>query len=121
MPEQVAVANTAASARAVYNMALQLPHTDTRVKILKNEHIAINGMFKANVLSRSTLLHAFSAINLTPYLLKIPRKPGDAQVEFSAWEALAHIPHLAGPLRLVGLEVRCCLALMLLNKQVMLC
>eukprot|EP00197_Chlamydomonas_leiostraca_P010294 CAMPEP_0202884914 /NCGR_PEP_ID=MMETSP1391-20130828/41393_1 /ASSEMBLY_ACC=CAM_ASM_000867 /TAXON_ID=1034604 /ORGANISM="Chlamydomonas leiostraca, Strain SAG 11-49" /LENGTH=360 /DNA_ID=CAMNT_0049568147 /DNA_START=60 /DNA_END=1142 /DNA_ORIENTATION=+ len=104
MPEQVAVANTAASAKAVYNMALQLPHTATRLKVLKNEHIAINGMLKANVLSRSTLLHAFSAIKLTPYLLKIPRKPADAKVELSAWEALAHIPHLAGPLILVGLE-----------------
>lgn len=121
MPEQVAVANTTASATAVYNMALQLPHTATRVKVLENAHIAINGMFKANVLSRSTLLHAFSSIDLTPYLLKVPRKPADAQVEFSAWEALALIPHLAGPLRLISLEVRCCLALLLHNVQVVLC
>ena len=118
MPEQVLVADTAVTAKAVYNAAAQLPHTATRLTVMDVEHISINGMFKANVLSRSTLVYAFATDTLIPYILKIPLTPAAAKLEFAAWTCMTkagQIPHLAGPLRIVNLKVWRCIVSCLQN------
>lgn len=101
------MANTPASAKALYNLALKLPHTATRKQVLNDQKIAINGPFKANVVSRSSLLYAFNSETLEPLMLKIPQKPAHAKHEVTVWKDLnkdGPIPHLAERLSLVSLK-----------------
>jgi len=138
--QQVAVADTPQAATAVFNSALAMPHSETRVKALKQAHISINGrfqfclvcrvvplrfhldvlpniflyctgLFQTNVISRSLFLYAFDSKSLTPYLLKVPYQKNASSAEFQAWSELAPTGepkdfNLAGPLRLLELEVR---------------
>ena len=129
--QQIAVADTPEAATAVYNSALAVPHSATRVNALKQEHISINGRFQAyqsniwsttncclfstglfqtNFISRSLFLYAFDSESLTPYLLKVPYQMDASIAEHKAWSEFAPSGeprdfNLAGPLKLLKLSV----------------
>ena len=109
LPAQVQLAHTKQQAQWVYNRALQLPGSSTKLFAQQHEGVLINGDFLPNVVSRSALVYAFK--NRVPVLLKIPSREG-ANHEAQVWKALTETrslpPHLAGPIELLTLKVGPC-------------
>jgi hypothetical protein len=94
----------------VYNRALQLPGSSTKLYARQHGGLLINGDYIPNVVSRSALVYAFK--NRVPMLLKIP-PPEGAKHEARVWQELCEgrpasclmPPGLAGPIELLVIKV----------------
>jgi len=105
-------AETEADFRELYTDALQLPRTSARVNVQRHHGLAINGTFRPDVISRSTLLHAFRAAGGSgtpvPMVLKISIDTVSMRHEADVWTDLQEpgSPHLV-PNELIDLQVWC--------------
>lgn len=112
----------AEQAKYVYNCALALPGTSTKL-IAAQMCIVINGDYIPNVPHKSALVYAFEGTQ--PFLLKAPLNNEAAMHEASVYEELSKEnhgpPHLAGPLELLDLQVcSCCYGISSLVQVVFL-
>jgi hypothetical protein len=110
LPAQVQLAHTKQRAQWVYNRALQLPGSSTKLYARQYGGLLINGDCIPNVVSRSALVYAFK--NRVPMLLKLPPSDG-AKHEACVWQELCEgrpasclVPRgLAGPIELLTIKV----------------
>lgn len=107
LPAQIQLAHSKQQAQWVYNRALLLPGSSTRVQARQRNNLLINVDFLPNVVSRSALVYGFQ--QRVPVLVKIPNKAA-AEHECRVWSCLcsgpALPPGLAGPIQKVVLKVR---------------
>lgn len=106
-PAAVSAATTPAAAAALYERGKTVPRTDTRFRALMEDHLAIDGLFQANVITKSLLFYAFPYPGWSPKLLKVSTKASALQ-ELAVWAAIApqegEDVNLAGPITRVDLK-----------------
>lgn len=103
---QVLACSSAEDAAAVYNRALQIPQSSTRLVIKQQSGIVLNGDFLPNVPTKAKLMFGFRHCRV-PVLIKLCRSQQAAHHEMKAFHALPGFArnHLFGPMEALSLEV----------------
>ncbi|KAJ9510986.1 hypothetical protein QJQ45_027885 [Haematococcus lacustris] len=84
----------------LYQSVAAIPHTSTKVRFQSSDGLVFNGPYSSGMPARAMLLIAFQN-HTQPLLAKFTLDPTDIEHEHRVLSALADVPGIVGPVRLV--------------------
>ncbi|KAJ9509347.1 hypothetical protein QJQ45_001810 [Haematococcus lacustris] len=84
----------------LYQYVAATPHTSTKVRFQRSDGLVFNGPYSSGMSARAMLLIAFQN-HTQPLLAKFTLDPTDIEHEHRVLSALADVPGIVGPVRLV--------------------